>query len=426
MYRHEQHRGPHTLSTLGWMKLGLLILTALIFYSLMASPSASNAPMDQAEVETLHHVVQNYVQEKQLGSSFGGFFLNWETQEPTALFTDWVQGHRQSLEKRSTAARHLRIRGVNFSEQHLRSQVAQITDGLKAGQFLSVRFVTTELQNNRVRVDIGKGLPTTASDEALIERTYDAADVYQLESATFTKNVATIPSKDCVDQNDVTSCVKPNRNNHAPPWYAGSGGNACTQGFALNGLDSFRGYMLSAGHCYPTVGMEVVNAGGYRIGRAVATENNSNRDAAVIELDQESQTGPYTWASYPATRRVVNTDLGHEAVGYTRCMSGASSLHWCGPLLDTNATTVSTTDEGAGVPHENMRVVRAGSAANPRPGDSGAPWWHPLNGEAYASGVHTGRYQRHDTVEGLTYTYSFGVYTYIGNAFVASTSLRTN
>jgi hypothetical protein len=180
----------------------------------------------------------------------------------------------------------------------------------------------------------------------------------------------------------------------------GSTADGCTLGFAAknrSGADA----AITAAHCmgsshsmfyvfHNDSSPVYIGAGGYYgDGGAV--------DYYAYNARAGKPTSPTVFTTWPSTQKVYSTDEGHERVGYNRHKSGRTTGYGTGPLAYTNVDI-----DGSGT--KFSYGWRAASYYS-LPGDSGMPVWHPLNGYAWASGIHFGTLQ----IGGKTY----GVYCYI-------------
>jgi hypothetical protein len=230
-----------------------------------------------------------------------------------------------------------------------------------------------------------------------------------------------VPGSSADDQTD--------RNNDTatPPYRGGHGvllmsttsgsgsANGCTMGFAArnrSGADAAitAGHCMGSSHSWYYVFHNDSNPAYIGNGAGGYYGDGGAVDYYAYSAVARRPTDPTVFTTWPQTQKVYSTDEGHERVGYNRHKSGRASGYGTGPLAYMNVDI-----DGSGT--KFSYGWRAASYYS-LPGDSGMPVWHPLNGYAWASGIHFGVV----TINGTRY----GVYCHIRNVLNASGfSLKT-
>ena len=340
------------------------------------------------------------------GDAIGGVFIDHQAGgKVTTLLTRSVEGARASLLKVVRHPERLVVRAAAVTEAALNDALDSIHYAPIVALTGPVLVAAVDVPNNR--------LVMVVKDPATANR--------MSAGASTGVPVLFVSGSSVVDQSD--------RNNDAatPPYRGGhgillmsstSGGGwagGCTLGFAArnrSGADA----AITAAHCMGTSHSSIYVF--HNDSRPVYIGNGAGGyygDGGAVDYYAYSAvsgrtTSPTVFTTWPSTQKVYSTDEGHEKVGYNRHKSGRTSGYGTGPLAYLNIDI-----DGSGSKFSyGWRAASYYSLA----GDSGMPVWHPLNGYAWASGIHYGII----TISGKTY----GVYCHIRNVLNASGfSLKT-
>jgi len=335
--------------------------------------------------------IERFVDDRGLRDKFGGTYIdNRGGGRQVVLFCE-ADDESLEMELRTLVPHPERLtaRPCVYSRQYLDDVLARVVASAEtlALDGLVVRIAAVDVVANAVAIS---GPPASAVD-ALQQQFGPAVQVNTLgDPWERPKPRWTQPLDLSAPPTGVSTtalvCTALSRQDDCAPYYAGAqisiiGGQVCTLGFALTDVAAYPNESLTAGHCdrpKPSLPWAEVYNGANKLGYVVASAFNSSGDSAILGLEVE--TGARVYTDYPGSLAVGGTDSGSEQVGYTRCMSGATTDYHCGELYSTNASAFTPYGTQTG-----MRAVKDLTPADR--GDSGAPVWHPRDGKAYASGV---------------------------------------
>lgn len=332
---------------------------------------------------TLHAdvtAIRNYVQANDFARVFGGAFVdNAAGGKIVALF---CSSDRPWLAELLLVVPHpsrLDVRPCAYSAAALDTALANLTadfDRLRS-EGVTVASAEVDIRHNRLVVRVTE--PTTSATHILQGYSPSVAvlggEPLKAQAGPYTRFNDSTPHSAGIEIHSL------------PP----TDYSSCTLGFDINKPDG-RAASLSAGHC-GGVGDVWSNGpdappGVSAIGLSYLRNVGGTNDTLQM-VDQYANGAriPYVYTDYPAKVHVTGSFAATgEAIGTTRCMSGAQCNYHCGVLEVTNSS-YSLVDQGGarlGTLNSQRRVCGTLPSIS---GDSGAPVWHPSGADNFAAGT---------------------------------------